>query len=125
MLTERGPAPIRKDREDAPCAARSSPGRLAGRAAPITAITVVACPEINMYQLRCRITNARENVTSQPTAPIVRVADFNCDGHIDDSSYFDYLNALNMGSPSADLDRYGPLDDFDRFAFTNALNAGC
>ena len=52
-------------------------------------------------------------------------ADFNQDGNVNTMDFISFLNAYNLGDPSADFNDDGVINTLDFLAFLNAYNEGC
>lgn len=57
--------------------------------------------------------------------PVPCKADFNLDGFVDGFDYDDFINAFELGLPSADTTNDGYLDGFDYDAFMESFEEGC
>ncbi len=96
---------------------------------PSVSISIRGCPGGGLgtqgFDIRCLASSACCTTPSVRTRYSICPADFECNGSLNISDIFAYLNAWFAGSPSADVDGTPGLQVSDIFAFLNAWFAGC
>ncbi|MBL8764550.1 MAG: hypothetical protein JNM07_09815 [Phycisphaerae bacterium] len=113
----------RKDGSPLSDGVRPSGAVISGSASAVLSLHGATASEAGAFS--CVISTACGSVTSNTAALLVCIADFNCDGSVDDFDNFDFLNALFANDTSADINGDTSVDDFDYFDFLNALFGGC
>jgi hypothetical protein len=80
-------------------------------------------PALGIYD--CVVTSACGSMVSDPALLTICDADFDCDGMIDSSDFFSFLNAFFSDDPRTDFNADGSINSQDFFDFLNHFFAGC
>jgi hypothetical protein len=93
--------------------------------APAVSIAVRSCPGVQHWPIRCIVSNACGNVTSDRAILTICPADTNCDGSLNVADFLAFLSLYAAADPRADFNGSGAIDVADFLAFLAAYAAGC
>jgi len=89
----------------------------------IIQVHIVSKTHQNSIALRCLIKNACGDVFSTPSRLVLCYSDFNCDGNVTSSDFYDFIDSFFRGS--ADFNNDGSTTSEDFFDFIEAFLMGC
>jgi hypothetical protein len=98
---------------------------LIGATAAILEVANSTSTDQGMYD--CVVSNACGSVTTNGAALVICTSDYNCDGFVDSSDFFDFLAAFlpSPPAPAADFNHDASFNSQDFFDFMASFFTGC